>query len=1088
MPTNNFKVGELLNKRSENSKTWINFDGSFTTEIHGGPVHYVDENGNLQNINTDLFDEADFDQIDFPVAKDGDSLFYEVREKVKDDKKKNRLDRDRFDFQGLRVPFDCKVPRNIKRGYSIGKGKSKLKFIPVGASTSKGYVEGNKITYQDVWNDADLVLEVLPTGIKETIILKSERAPFDFSFEVEGELNDELKIQPPWLQDANGEKRDVLQGVREVNGKTVLSLAADVTGLVYPIAIDPTVNINTPTDTYIKSSNANANYATETETRVGYNNGETFNSYFNFDLSSIPTNAVISYAGLSIIVVGKFIYGAGNAILYFVPQANYGVNTNSLTWNNPGTSLSTGDPTASLNEADSGSYSTVIAVTKALENMIQNKGTRTNQHIKLTYSHVSTGASGTLGFYLASQETTSYSKPSLSVTYNIPPTAPTVTAPNGGEAWNSLHTLSWNSAGDPQPIDIFSSITNETYESFSSTYTRYSQSFTSNGERLASLKFAIRNYLGSSQTGSIKTELWNADTFGRPTTKVSDIQTHNFSLIASEIQNITSTPTTPINIANGGRYAIVFIYVSGMQVAITGRTVQFANEIPYRYNGTAWSTANVPSFSMLINLETTNNLKYQIQISTNNGSTWKDIVALTTAGATSYNYDFINEPETSTAKIRVRAYDGSAYGQWDESNGVFTIQHNAAPTTPTNLSPSGVVKDRALVNRLSWQHNDANADPQAKFDLQWRLQGTSVWNTVTQTTINQYWDAPANTFPKGVIEWQVRTYDQAGLSSPYANLITFTTGDKPANPTITNPAEGSKVSIANPTVQWSSIGQTDYHLKVLNTSNAQLWESIKTSTNKAETILYNLQNSTSYKVQVAIKNADGLWSDFVTVNISVSYTPPAIPDIELIKGNSFIEINILDQVPSGTQPTVLYHEIYKEIDREFVLIATNVSNQFIDYHVASGETIRYFVRTIGNNNTFSDTITFTESISFKGVWLHIVDSPQDTIKQFKFDGDGRSSKWGLESAVHQFQGRKYPVIETGIMEEYMVDFALRIVDSVERDALNRITMSGQTVCYRDGRGRKVFGVFVDVPLEDENWGGYSTKLSLLKIDFKEGIE
>jgi hypothetical protein len=937
MPSNNFKVGEMLNMRSEYSKTWINFDGSFTTEIHGGPVHYVDENGNLQNINTDLYDEADFDQIDFPVAKDGDSLFYEAREKVKEDKKKNRLDRDRFDFQGLKVPFDCKIPSNIKRGYSIGKGLSKLNFIPVGASTSKGYVEGNKITYQDVWNDADLVLEVLTTGIKETIILKSERAPFDFSFEVEGELSEELKIQPPWLQDANGEKRDVLQGVSETDGKTILSLAADVTGLVYPIEIDPTVTIQ-PTDSsgedaMVWQGSPSTNYANGGLT-AGYDGNYWYESFFKFNLTGIT--GIVTSATVTLEQASRTT--GDNSIRQFVlSRVTQSWTETGVTYNTkPSKFFDNNAPTADpiVNIDLSGalaprSWNVIHIVKQWIEQGQPNYG------FNLWCGSYNPGYANYVDFNAFENGTVS-SRPKLVITYNAPPSAPTVTAPNGGEAWNSSHTVTWSPSTD---------------------------------------------------------------------------------------------------------------------------------------DATAQAS-----------------LQYHIQLTTNNGSTWSDIVALTTAGATSYTFDFINKPESSTCKIRIRSYDGSTYGPWDESNGVFTIAHNLAPSTPTNLSPIGTVKDRAQITRLSWQHNDANADPQAKFDLQWRLQGTPTWNTVTQTTINQYWDAPVNTFPKGIIEWQVRTYDQAGLSSPYSALTTFATGDKPANPTITSPAGGSTVAVANPTVQWSSVGQTDYHLKVLNTSNTLLWESVKNSTNKAETILYNLQNSTSYKIQLAIKNADGLWSDFVTVNISVSYTPPAIPDIDLKKGDSYIEINILDKVPSGTQPAVLYHEIYKEVDSEFVLIATNVSTKFRDYHIASGEIVRYYVRTIGNNNTFSDTITFSETVSFKGVWLHIVDNPQETIRQFKFDGDGRSSKWGLESAVHMFQGRKNPVIETGIMEEYMVDFALKMVDSEERDALNRITMGGQTVCYRDGRGRKVFGVFVDVPLSDEKWGGYSTSLSLLKIDFKEGIE
>ncbi|MDF2534416.1 MAG: hypothetical protein K0R18_573 [Bacillales bacterium] len=481
-------------------------------------------------------------------------------------------------------------------------------------------------------------------------------------------------------------------------------------------------------------------------------------------------------------------------------------------------------------------------------------------------------------------------------------------------------------------------------------------------------------------------------------------------------------------------------------------------------------------------------LKYHIQLSTNNGSTWKDVVVLTNVGVTSYTYDFTNEPETSTAKIRIRAYDGLNYGSWDESNGVFSVSHSTAPTSPTNLSPSSSAISRNVGQRFSWQHNDPNGtDPQSKFNLDWRIQGNSTWNTVTQTTTNSYYDMPANTLPVGTIEWRVRTYDQGGLVSPYSTIAVVNVGETPGLPIITSPTNGATVSIARPNVQWSAPSQTDYHVKVLNAAGTTIiWEEVKTSTNKAVTIGTNLNNLTSYKIQVAVKNT-GLWSSFANVDISMSFIPPAVPNVGTVKGDAYIQINIQDPTPSGSQPSVLYHEVYKDIEGLFVLVATNVMSNFKDYQVKSGETTRYFVRAIGTNSTFRDTLIISEAIDFKGVWLHIVDSPQDSIHQFKFDGGGRTSKWELENAVHHFQGRKRPVIVTGEMELFTVDFSLKILNDAERTALEEIVYSQQTVCYRDGRGRKVFGVFVDAPLSDEIAKSYSTKLSLMQIDFREGI-
>lgn len=71
-------------------------------------------------------------------------------------------------------------------------------------------------------------------------------------------------------------------------------------------------------------------------------------------------------------------------------------------------------------------------------------------------------------------------------------------------------------------------------------------------------------------------------------------------------------------------------------------------------------------------------LRYHVQLTTDSTAAtpvWTDIVALTNAGVTSYQYDFSNVVATENAKIRIRAYDGYNYGAWDESDAPFKIIH-----------------------------------------------------------------------------------------------------------------------------------------------------------------------------------------------------------------------------------------------------------------------------------------------------------------------------------------------------------------------------------------------------------------------------
>jgi hypothetical protein len=505
--------------------------------------------------------------------------------------------------------------------------------------------------------------------------------------------------------------------------------------------------------------------------------------------------------------------------------------------------------------------------------------------------------------------------------------------------------------------------------------------------------------------------------------------------------------------------------------------------------GESWNSAHEVSWQASSDVETTQtSLKYQIQLSVDNGVNYRDIVPLTAANAMSYNYDFSAEPETSLAKIRIRAYDGSAYGEWDESDGVFTIQHNLPPTPPTDLSPNGISVDRTLVQRFSWKHNDPNVnDTQSKSEIQWRLQGNTTWNTIINNSFREYYDVSANVFPAGQIEWRVKTFDQTGIESPYSLNKIFTSAEPTNSPVIITPT--ASISVARPTIQWTVPEQISYQIIIDNNLGDTLWDTGEiNSTIKARTISVDLQNGGQYVIKLRTKNNDGLWSEYAILNAVVSYTPPAKPSITATGATGHIVIEIENPSPSGTQPTVAGNDVYKRINGEWVRIAEGVNFvPYRDYAVASGVEYNYKVRAIGDNGTFSESNVDFTSTTFRGVWLHTINNAEVTVHNFKFDGGGRESSWEVESSLMRFKGRARPVIETGEMKDDLIDFNLTLKDDADKEALERIVKSQEIVCYRDGRGRVRFGVFTKFPLSDEIWGGYTTSLQLLYIDYSEGI-
>lgn len=480
---------------------------------------------------------------------------------------------------------------------------------------------------------------------------------------------------------------------------------------------------------------------------------------------------------------------------------------------------------------------------------------------------------------------------------------------------------------------------------------------------------------------------------------------------------------------------------------------------------------------------------YQIQLTTDNGANWKTILANSAVGASSYEHNFSNENQSSLAKIRIRAYDASTntYGAWDESDGVFSIQHNLPPIAPTKLSPSGIVLDRTKVKRFNWQHNDPNSnDTQSSAKLEWKPKNDATWNVININGNSQYYDVSANVFPAGEIVWRVKTYDQTGLESPYSAEVLFTSAEPSDAPVILSPE--TLLPVARPVVQWSSGTQTAYQIVIDDIFGATVWDSGEViSANKARTIDVDLLNGGQYVLKVRIKNGAGLWTENAILQMTVSYTPPAKPTLELHASDASIILTLNNPAPAGTQPDVTGNDIYKRIDGEWIRIATNILTQYHDLAVASGKSYDYYIRANGDNTTFSDSDILSSSISFTGVWLHDTTYPDGTVYQFKYDGGGRSSQWEVESTVMRYKGRKYPVIETGEMQDDVVGFKLALLKDEEIKALKKLVYSRNILCYRDGRGRLIFGLITKLPLNDEKWRGQSTGLEIIRIDYKEGV-
>lgn len=355
-------------------------------------------------------------------------------------------------------------------------------------------------------------------------------------------------------------------------------------------------------------------------------------------------------------------------------------------------------------------------------------------------------------------------------------------------------------------------------------------------------------------------------------------------------------------------------------------------------------------------------IAYNVEFSADNGSTWTRIASGVTG--TSLAYDFRTLPETGQGRIRVQATDGLTPSAWDASDGAFTVRHNLPPNAPALSYPAGnVALDRASAQRFSFVFSDPNeVDSQSAHDLRYRLTGAAAW-TVRSGGPSQFHDIPAGTFAAGSYEWQVRSYDAEGAVGPYSGSEFFTAQDVPAGPAITDPINGQTISTPTYVVQWTASQQEAYQLQTVADSAGNVNATVVYTDTGTVSSAADRGRTISLPVNGRFEHArlrvrvGGLWSPWASARYSVSYTPPATPAVVATSLTSSIQLAITDPAPTGTQPVVDFHDVYRRAQQggPLLRIATRVAGSYVDHTPASGVEYAYRIVAVGVNGTSSPT-------------------------------------------------------------------------------------------------------------------------------------
>ena len=371
----------------------------------------------------------------------------------------------------------------------------------------------------------------------------------------------------------------------------------------------------------------------------------------------------------------------------------------------------------------------------------------------------------------------------------------------------------------------------------------------------------------------------------------------------------------------------------------------------------------------------------------------------------------------------VRSYaineGGTAYG---EEKTFTTVETN--PLQPDNLSPTGGEATDDLTPDLTWDYNPGSAnDTQKDYQVIVTRQSDSfqMWDSGKITSAVSLATYAGTALAYDIdYQWEVRTYNQADLVSPYSATALFKTSELPVV-AITYPTDTATIPSNTPTITWTysdaeSTAQVSYRVKVYESDSVTvIHDTGKTlGTNLSYQIPAGiLETANTYHVSVELEDGDGMFSTLVTHEFTVVFLAPAQPTIATtVDGAGIVDINVTINQP----PTDGWYAdqiiLYKKLDGglEYSKLLENLMVNYVVIDDAEDEalwtesgvgtnpisdTAKYGTQSVGYGVTGVGANDFIKTIDLQNVldydvfqaMVYVGDSTQFTSLSFRLETD-----------------------------------------------------------------------------------------------------
>lgn len=424
---------------------------------------------------------------------------------------------------------------------------------------------------------------------------------------------------------------------------------------------------------------------------------------------------------------------------------------------------------------------------------------------------------------------------------------------------------------------------------------------------------------------------------------------------------------------------------------------------------------------------------------------------------------------------------------------------NVAPTLPTLNTRAAFDADDPAT--FTWTFVDANkTDKQSAYQLQvWNAGATSiVYDSGKVTSASSQHVLPGGTIANNTnYQWRVRTYDLDDAVSFYSQYSTTSTSNA-AIVTITFPATDNPPNYEDSAVplQWTVTGaaQDHYRLKVyVNADNTLFSDTGSVASSQGVRTVSNLLSGVEYRFELTVTSS-GVDSVVAIRYLTPDYANPEVPilNVDPLHDSGYVLLSVVNPPPDGDRPNVttnLIRRLNTETNTiEYIGYADN-NGSYKDYTAAARVTYEYMViaNTADGYTTNSDPVEAT--LYLEGLWIHDPLNPDTTLHQYRYGKDTRGDSLDISSASQKFAGRTDPVFYFGDQEDTAMNARVDFLPEVQRteaESLRSFIRLRRTLCVRENRGRKMFGVLGGFR-NDDNEAGASVTFSVSKVSYSESV-